>query len=503
MMLLNVPEESSSSANNNGWRKPDNNVKENGRGDPSGMYMSIALVPTLLQATGHENYALLFSIVSWFCWTSINSKTAVIILSFLLAFLTNFFPSYWKEGSPAIIFFCTVAWLILYKFVHYRTPSTTGGTAAAVVTKGEWIVISELIAVALTEFVFWKWPVAPESLYAYTALAGLVGCGMACGLVDVLFAKGSVLFRLLFVVTIALGTVEGCFWYQQAANNYPFPKCLWWIFGDFLSSVEKTSRDDILQRLLPSLFAVNKRPRFAWLAYWVVTMLATIPLAPATNNTSTILARKWFHLVAVLLFVPATIAAPELQSLSYAVALAVLMLLESTRHYVPWLNDFYKNYLDTSKDETEDSTIVSHMALIAGCAAPLWLVEWYHDDSYTTNNTTLLVEAKLLVQLWGVWTLGIGDAMGAVVGKNFGRHHWGQQHRTLEGSAAMFLSLSLACLATIWFEHHENRLSISIWLPAVVFVTLLEAFTLQIDNLVLPLAGAAMIFVSMKSARLL
>jgi hypothetical protein len=204
---------------------------------------------------------------------------------------------------------------------------------------------------------------------------------------------------------------------------------------------------------------------------------------------------------------------------AYAFALALLLLLECTRHDVPWLNDFYTMYLDTSKEESQDSTIVSHMALIVGCAMPLWLSQWaasanellrsgQNDEAQGTAACALV--RSVLLPLWGVWTLGIGDAMGAMIGKHFGRWHWGYNRRTVEGSLAMFASLCACCYGTTWLgpvaQHGATASAASswlemvrLWLPAAALVTVLEAFTLQIDNFVLPLAGVAMIFIATKS----
>jgi hypothetical protein len=192
--------------------------------------------------------------------------------------------------------------------------------------------------------------------------------------------------------------------------------------------------------------------------------------------------------VAVYLFTPVTLAAPQLQSLSYAIALAVLMVMECVRRDIPWLHQFYHSYLDNTKDLTgsiEKSVIVSHMGLIAGCAAPLWI-----SDCIQLDNTHIKV--RLFLQLWGILSLGVGDAMGAVVGKYIGILAWGQG-RTIEGSIAMLLSMSSICLGVFGTEQT------TLWLPAVVFATLVEAFTLQIDNFVLPLAGASIILLSVRS----
>ena len=88
----------------------------------------------------------------------------------------------------------------------------------------------------------------------------------------------------------------------------------------------------------------------------------------------------------------------------------------------------------------------------------------------------------MLLPLAGVWTLGVGDAVGAVIGSTFGQYKWGQQNRTIEGSVAMFVSL-----CTVMYP---QEVALEVWLPTAVIVTLLEAFTLQIDNIVLPLVAS-------------
>jgi dolichol kinase len=194
------------------------------------------------------------------------------------------------------------------------------------------------------------------------------------------------------------------------------------------------------------------------------------------------LARKWFHLAAVALFAPATLAAPKLQSLSYAIALAALTVLEAVRRRVPALNAFYAQYVDRGKQERDDSLLVSHMALVVGCAVPLWIAEYCS----SSNERALSSTARAFLSLWGVLCLGVGDAAGAVVGVCLGRHCWSAgNRRTIEGSLAMLVSMALPC----WLFVDDWVL----WFPAVLFTTLLEAWTLQLDNLVLPLAGSTVI----------
>jgi dolichol kinase len=216
------------------------------------------------------------------------------------------------------------------------------------------------------------------------------------------------------------------------------------------------------------------------LLYWaVVLVISSIPtsmvLGSKSEKLSVVIRRKWFHFLAVVLFGPTTYILPQLLSLSYAIALCVLVVAENLRPDIPFLQSFYLNFVDPAKDNP--ALIVSHMFLILGCAGPLWIAEWVFDDS---------LQYPLLSQ-WGVLCLGVGDAAGAVVGSFFGRHRWGQNRRTIEGSFAMWISVM--GIGIVAFSD-ENWHALAV---AATVTTLMEAFTLQMDNLVLPLVGATMI----------
>jgi dolichol kinase len=291
---------------------------------------------------------------------------------------------------------------------------------------------------------------------------------------------------------------------EQWNINIPswcIPQAIHWLFQYLL----ETEQPLVTTNLLPTM------PRYGWLLYWLMVLALTIPFSPeppsldnknknnnVTNISSThaiVLARKWFHGIAVLLFAPVTLAAPKLLSLSYAIALAILMLLESARTVFPTIQQFHQRYLDPSKDAA-NGLVISHMALILGCALPLWISELIH--VVVTIGTT--PEQQVLLQLWGVLSLGIGDAMGAIVGVVFGRTRWSRNNsRTLEGSVAVWVSLYLSCgfvysYCGSWKHALSWRLTLT-----VTLVTLLEAYTSQIDNLVLPLAGATLLLVLRRS----
>jgi dolichol kinase len=219
-----------------------------------------------------------------------------------------------------------------------------------------------------------------------------------------------------------------------------------------------------------------------------VALLILIPFSPKTMN-NVVIARKWFHLVAVVLFAPVTRFAPQLMSLSYTVALAVLMVLENLRFELDWpqLRNFYACYLDSSKDQSQDRLVISHIALIFGCAAPLWISQIVEQQQRYDDADG---EHKLptFLPYWGILVLGVGDSMGALVGTYFGKMRWSiHSRRTVEGSVAMWCSMATLCWLFLRPKVSGD------WLVATTFVTLLEAFTHQIDNLVLPLAGTAVV----------
>lgn len=241
--------------------------------------------------------------------------------------------------------------------------------------------------------------------------------------------------------------------------------------------------------------------RYFYLLYWgaVILVALVLPFALFPRNAAhlaTTLRRKYFHGVAIMLFAPVTVCAPSLQSLSYAIATALLLLLEGIRPVVPWLQQAFAPLLDEDKGEASSkSLVVSHIALIVGCGIPLWIQECLH---------TSAPEERLFLSLLGVLVLGVGDAMGAIVGVNFGRTRWSRlgivdattNKRTVEGSMGMFLSMLVVWILTT--QTLGMRMlqegSSSYWSAVVItfgVVTLVEAVTTQLDNLLLPLVGSA------------
>jgi dolichol kinase len=523
--------------------------------DRPGFAMSIALVPCVLlsgiQQQHHDDparmlccyyYSATLSLLALLEWSPSFSDAGTVIGSALVlqgvgrgdllwwdVDLTKLYRTMVVDVDDRVAAVPPITIVLLFLAIwwvigSFATPSSLSSPSSwcRSLTRGEFFVTKSLTTVAATEFARYLWRrtlvattmmLADQNgsvVFAPVAVAGVLGCVAACALVDfVPRTQQCIPWRLVVLAVSTLGTVENLlFWMVLPGREaYDFPRCLHWIFDDFLRHSETAMGPS----MVPTNIGVPSRlpwlvglPRIVWLGYWGVVMLVTIPLAPGRNNAHhPIVARKWFHFIAVLLFVPTTLYAPQLQSLSYAVALCVLLMLETTRRHVPWLNDFYVTYLDRHKHEGDETTIVSHLALIVGCAAPLWLCQW--QDQCPVENRTV---ATTIIPLWGVYVLGVGDAMAAVVGKTFGRHPWTttitttsqqqQPRRTVEGSLAM--ALSLWGIITMFHRHQQpedqtqrqDELLRMVGL-AILLTTLLEACTYQIDNLVLPMVGYAIL----------
>jgi dolichol kinase len=435
----------------------------------SGLTMSIVMIPALLHALSCHHgskwisYAKMASLLA-----APQIPTAVALCAIAITL------------DDALQSAATISYASVFVFLEWMMTKNLSGTF----TYGEMRSINLLLSIVLTE---WMQTIANDrysrisidaiefsfsNLYPLVALSGSVSCCMVCAatvIVPLIWW-----LRIILNVVGPLVMVEIALWTTTAQSTtgilpVPFHRAFFWLFG-FLGDNE------------------NGYPRWLGLLYWVgVLALVSIPtfrlLSLPTSTVSVVVTRKWFHLIAILLFGPITWQFPQLLSLGYAVATCVLLVIETVRRDIPGLQSFYVTFLDDRKDDG-GNIIVSHIFLILGCAAPLWISQAIVNDKVKTQ--------WLLLGEFGVIIIGVGDAMGAVVGKGIGKYRWGGNRRTLEGSLAMFLSTVIAGALTC----RSNRDVIAL-LAAASFSTILEAFTLQLDNLALPLAGSAIILLFM------
>jgi dolichol kinase len=96
-----------------------------------------------------------------------------------------------------------------------------------------------------------------------------------------------------------------------------------------------------------------------------------------------------------------------------------------------------------------------------------------------------------LLAFFGVLSLGIGDAVASIVGRRIGYTRWsGASGKTLEGSAGFTISVVASAVA-MWLVGAVDSFGLAPFVVTTVLAMLMEAFSAQNDNLVLPIYGWA------------
>jgi dolichol kinase len=186
-----------------------------------------------------------------------------------------------------------------------------------------------------------------------------------------------------------------------------------------------------------------------------------------------IIQRKFFHLMALLVFVPPLVRGSGFLRLAICGAVFVFLAVESLRiTRFPVVGSTIEAYVSGFIDDRDSGgLILTHLFLLLGLGLPVVLAP---DKLHT-------------VQSCGVAVLAVGDAMASIIGVNFGRHKWPGSKKSLEGTAGAFFG-TWGCLVAIQ-QLIEVDLSWRTWARLAVLAAvgaLDEAFTSQIDNLTLP-----------------
>jgi len=208
----------------------------------------------------------------------------------------------------------------------------------------------------------------------------------------------------------------------------------------------------------------------------------------------TIVVRKLYHVLVLALFLPGTLLRPHFMSLSYSVALALLLLVEAVRAtdqptLGPAVHAFMAKYTDARDG---GRLILTHIYLLLGCAAPLWLA--IATGALPAAAPAASSLASVLAPAAGVIVLGAGDAAAAAVGVSHGHWRWPGSRKTLEGSSAALAATLLVSAAYVvcaagtgvYAWPSVTPLGTAAVVVAAATTCLLEAATDQVDNLVLP-----------------
>ncbi|XP_059143560.1 dolichol kinase-like [Physella acuta] len=187
--------------------------------------------------------------------------------------------------------------------------------------------------------------------------------------------------------------------------------------------------------------------------------------------------RKVFHLFIVLAYIPGLVLDARLLLLASLLTLGVFIILEAARAFhVPSigkpLDDILRMFVD---DKDQGHIFLTHIYLLIGMSLPLWISH----RIFSTTDTDI-------VMFSGLMSIGLGDTMACVVGSNFGRIHFHDSKKTVEGALASFATQMLFITLMQAFGILQFRCLVSV-IAGVGMNSLFESLTDQIDNLVLPL----------------
>lgn len=226
-------------------------------------------------------------------------------------------------------------------------------------------------------------------------------------------------------------------------------------------------------------------PTAAICGLWLLTLalVAALPrlLGGAMPLTSK---RKLFHLAALGMFAPAITLRPHFAALAFAVALSLMVLAEPVRAWrAAALGEAIDSYARQFTDGRDEGPMnLTHAYLLLGCAMPLWLAL----GPEGAGEPRALAPELLPAALGGVLSLGVLDALAAACGVRFGNYKWPGTGKTIEGTVCGVAGSLVVIAALSLGPDGAVGLSLGRSALALAAVGLLEAYTTQIDNLVLP-----------------
>ena len=243
------------------------------------------------------------------------------------------------------------------------------------------------------------------------------------------------------------------------------------------ASLWQMMRSEPIIWLLNFLFHSEKSVHL--MRIWSICILVCVVFAALFTKLSGVKAntilRKFYHLVIVLVFI--TGAKYDLNLLYFASnsALIILLLLEMVRlTRLPPLGNLIEKAFKQFRDEKDSGPLtLTHLYLLIGFSLPIWIVPELH-------NHTLIAS--------GLITIGFGDTFASLIGYTFGKHRWPDSKKTYEGTIGALVAQIIGGMVFLTYVGLAWNLLLVLKLILIsTTVSLVEAWTRQIDNLILPL----------------
>uniref|UniRef100_A0A8C4PJN0 dolichol kinase n=1 Tax=Equus asinus asinus TaxID=83772 RepID=A0A8C4PJN0_EQUAS len=365
------------------------------------------------------------------------------------------------EVLEVLLIFVYLNMILLYLLPRCFTPGE-----ALLVLGGISFMLNQLIRRSLTVV---ESQGDPVDFFLLVVVVGMVLMGVFFSTLFVFMYSGtwasSIFFHLMTCV-LALGVVLP--WLHRLIHRNPL---LW---------------------LLQFLFQTNTR--IYLLAYW--TLLATLAClvvlyqnakrssSESKKHQAPTIARKYFHFIVVATYIPGIVFDRSLLYVAATVCLAVFLFLEYVRYFrIKPLGHTLRSLLSLFLDERDSGPLIlTHIYLLLGMSLPIWLVP------RPCTQKGSLGGARALVPYAGVLAVGVGDTVASIFGSTMGEIRWPGTKKTFEGTmTSIFAQIISVALILIFDSGVDLNYSYAWILGSISIVSLLEAYTTQIDNLLLPL----------------
>jgi dolichol kinase len=180
------------------------------------------------------------------------------------------------------------------------------------------------------------------------------------------------------------------------------------------------------------------------------------------------------------------------------------------------ITTYLSHFVHRDEEKDRSGYTLSHISLLIGCGVTVILSELVQDtqdvtqtkgsENYLKFSPIQRIALQLLPYL-GLIAIGVGDSLASVCGSLYGRIKWSELNKkTVFGSFTAFVGMvftsCLILLCEVWMHSevvefyalvysYANSLKILLVIVVTMFLTaLLEAFTCENDNIILPLYSA-------------
>ncbi len=398
--------------------------------------------------------------------------------SLVVLFACYFLQDCITEAPVFIPLIAVIIFLVLFWFLNTLCPRSF--------TIGESAIICQGVTYFLIDFLLFFMKRANISISTdITNLVATIRRSESHALVSAL------LFSTL-AITLLLSPVFYCFAkYAKTEKDYIVYSFAFYVgivlnVAAILIPVVSIVLGDPIFKFLSSFVNISS---LALIAYWL-TLLALSAAILIWNadckNTRTarlipnIIVRKSFHFIAVFIYVPGIRFYPDLMKVASCLAVMLMIVLEYVRVFkiYPFANLIHKYMISFVDERDNGCVIVTHIYLLLGFSVPIWMFSFSLDPS----------PLYYLIPYAGVISLGFGDAFASIIGTLYGKIRIPGTKKTITGTAACIASQFIASLLILALYHcHISLVELLNLFLCMLFVGFIEAITLQIDNLIMPL----------------